>query len=159
MKTIQLTRGKFAKVDDDDYLNLIKHRWHSVRGSQNWYAGGSVNGKSIAMHRFIVNAPPDKEVDDRNGNGLDNQKHNLRLCNRQQNGWNSRRNKKSDTQYKGVIYHKKTKSFSVSLSGGHYDTAEQAACIYNFIAPILYGEFARLNTIKRHSLSSFDPCI
>jgi len=158
MKTIRLTKNKLALVDDDDYSNLIKYRWHSVEGSRNWYAGGTINGKPIAMHRLILNAPSDKEVDHINGNGLDNRKNNLRLCTRQQNTWNSRRNRKGNTRYKGVVYCKKTEKFSISLKGGCYDTAEQAALIYNHIAQILYGEFARLNRIK-YSSSSFDPCI
>src|SRR3990167_8711088 len=43
----------------------------------------------IGLHRLILNAPEDKEVDHHNGNSLDNRRKNLRPATRAQNAQNT----------------------------------------------------------------------
>lgn len=38
MKEIQLTKGKVAIVDDEDYERLNKNKWHTHRVKENYYA-------------------------------------------------------------------------------------------------------------------------
>ena len=42
------------------------------------------------MHRIIMNCPDGKFIDHKDGNGLNNQKENLRICTKQQNSGNSK---------------------------------------------------------------------
>lgn len=54
------------------------------------------------MHRQIVNAPPDKVVDHRDMNSLNNQRNNIRLCSRSHNGLNRLAPRTNTSGYKGV---------------------------------------------------------
>ena len=162
MKTIPLTQGLVAVVDDEDYERLSVYRWHATRNSKSlkWYAarnaptsGGRYGGK-IRMHREILNAPDGLDVDHKDGDGLNNQRSNLRLATNTQNQQNRSRNlRKSATPYKGVsykphgmkrytarIYHNR-KEITVGL----FLTAEEAARAYDAKATELFGEFAKLN--------------
>ena len=38
MKKIPLTHGKFATVDDDDFVWLSAYNWQAVRINDNWHA-------------------------------------------------------------------------------------------------------------------------
>lgn len=80
MKHITLSNNQIAIVDDEDYERVSRWRW---KGHSGGYAARTGYAKdkfvTILMHRLIVNAPEGVEVHHRNGNKLDNQKHNLEL--------------------------------------------------------------------------------
>ena len=105
MKKIELTQGKFALVDDEDFEWLNQWKWYANHLGYTWYVVRSVRYdnevKAILMHRSILNAKIGEEIDHINHNGLDNRKKNLRICTRSQNNMN--RNKLRGTyKYKGV---------------------------------------------------------
>jgi len=100
MKKIPLTQGKLALVDDADYKWLNQWKWKVINCNYTCYAartiylgGGRKNQKSgtIQMHRLILNAPINMEGDHKDGNGLNNQRSNLRLATSGQNSQNSRK--------------------------------------------------------------------
>lgn len=85
MRTISLTKGQVAIIDDEDYEKVAKNKWSFH------YNGYAVRGKpQISMHRFVLDAPRGMEVDHINGNKLDNRKSNLRFATRKQNSFNIR---------------------------------------------------------------------
>ncbi len=96
MKLIPLTQGKFAIVDaivdDEDYEWLNQYKWCAVRDRGTFYATRTdrTSGKkvNVRMHREIVKVKQGFQIDHLNGNGLDNQKLNLRICTNAQNQWN-----------------------------------------------------------------------
>ena len=102
MKTIPLTQGKVAVVDDADYDRLNRWKWFAVRGRRSWYAmrcrsrADRPGPHLILMHREILSAPVGVEVDFISGDGLDNQRSNLRLANRRLNARNRRHHKRRD---------------------------------------------------------------
>lgn len=98
MKTIQLTRGMVAIVDDDDYDHVTQFSWYAIKRRRLWHAAHKRTNKPLYMHRVLLNAPPDMEVDHANGDGLDNRRHNLRLCTKRQNAQNRRSGAKGKSE-------------------------------------------------------------
>ncbi len=151
MKKIELTQGKFALVDDEDFEYLNQWKWcvnhdYAVRnGIKN-----NARQSKIFMHRVLMNTPKGLFTDHVNHNKLDNRKFNLRIVTKQQNQWNMRKHKDSLSPFKGVSFIKKNNKWNASIRGKHigeYDTAELAASAYNGRARKLFGKFALLNKI------------
>jgi hypothetical protein len=94
MKTIPLTRGLVSIVDDDDYEMLIRYKWYAKikkNGKYIYAARARWENKTrqtTLMHRVILNPPPRMEIDHIDGNGLNNQRSNIRIVTRRQNGQN-----------------------------------------------------------------------
>lgn len=82
---IPLLNGFFAKVDWDDYEYLNEFVWHH---SKFGYSCRKIRGKTIWMHRAVINCPIGFEVDHINGEKSDNRKSNLRICTKVQNQGN-----------------------------------------------------------------------
>lgn len=156
MKSIPLTQGKIALVDDEDYEYLNQWKWQAYRSKNTWYAQRSykINGrkKSVSMHRLLVSAKDDKLVDHINGDGLDNRKSNLRICTLTENNHNRRINKDNHSGYKGVYWHARDKRYiaQIKVNGkqiilGRFRDAVDAAKAYDKGAIRHHGSFARLN--------------
>ena len=153
MKVIPLTKNRHAIVDDEDYQWLSRHKWHYLRVG---YAARSEKGKIIYMHRVIAKTPNGMITDHIDMNGLNNTRSNLRICNKSQNGQNTKIRIQSNksSKYKGVTWHKLMKRWWARIyylgschSLGYFDTEEGAAKAYNKRASELFGKFANLNTI------------
>lgn len=97
MKQIQLTKGYVALVDDADFEELSKSEWSAaVMPSGHVYARRakqrpSGTWTSEFMHRVLMDAQPGQLVDHENGDGLDNQRRNLRFATATQNVANRHR--------------------------------------------------------------------
>jgi len=148
----------FALVDDEDFGAVSKYHWNIVNPSisRTMYAQRYIviNGSkgSVIMHREIMQVDHGSEIDHRNGNGLDNQKHNLRICTHQQNLQNRQRNRNNKSGYKGVRWSKRINRWRVRIGtypkrrcGGSYTCLIKAAQAYDRLAKEMYGEFAWLN--------------
>jgi len=129
MKLVPLTKGYFAKVDDEDYDYVMSWGpWHASEASPNmFYAVHSTRQKGknqkILMHRLIMNAEKGLEVGHINHDTLDNQKSNLRLCSHQENMKNRKKTRKGyyfSTQFKKWIVNENQKY------GGRYNAREEA---------------------------------
>ena len=152
MREIQLTKGKVAFVDDDDFENLSQYKWNATKGKASWYASrGKSHQGNIKMHRMIMDAPAELQVDHRDGNGLNNQKSNLRLATNGQNKQNARLQRNSTSGYKGV-HQRANGRWQAQISHdnnyhylGLFDTPVEAARAYDAKAKELLGEFARFN--------------
>ncbi|MHC4216612.1 MAG: HNH endonuclease [Planctomycetota bacterium] len=152
-KRIELSWGKWAIVDAEDYEMLKRYKWLALEKGRSLYAKTyHLNGKSLHMHRLIMNAPSGLVVDHINHNGLDNRKSNLRLCTRLENQRNARPSRGGSSKYKGVCWHKASKQFAVQISFegkrlwlGYFKDETDAAKAYDKKARELFGEFAYLN--------------
>lgn len=157
MRTIPLTKGVFAVVDDDWFEMLSLVAWQcSDNRKGNQYAVKSLAGnKTDFMHRIIADAKKHELVDHINGNGLDNRRCNLRICSSLQNNANARKTrKKTSSKYKGVTWHSRDCKWQVQANGtqkkiyiGYFDSEKDAALAYNDYAIKTWGEFAKLNII------------
>lgn len=154
MKLIDIGRGYFTKVDDEDYNWLSNYKISLQIG---WggtpYSIIKVDGKNIMMHRFIMETPKGLLVDHINHDTLDNQRRNLRNCTRSQNMWNRKR-RCGTSKYKGVHKDSTTSKwcaqiykYNVAVDRKYFDTELEAALWYNVKAKELFGEFAYLNDI------------
>lgn len=165
-KTIPLTQGKFAIVDDEDFAALAAFRWYARRqrrgAGECWYAVRSVNLPSgpdgsrgqqkVGMHRQVLGAPRGLEVDHVNGDGLDNRRANLRIADGSQNQANRVRGRAHSSGFRGVTWHKQAGRWQAAIKVrgknyhlGLYDTQEEAARAYDAAAVEHFGEFARPN--------------
>jgi len=159
MKTITLTRGYVAIVDDEDFEELSQYKWCANPLSQNrCYAqrsGRRVNGKQqkhVLMHRQILDAKKGQMVDHINHNGLDNRRENIRIATNRQNQWNQHKHRDSKSKYRGICWHKDYRKWMARISGpegritiGFFDSEDDAALAYDSRAKAIYGEFAHLN--------------
>lgn len=155
MKEIK-TKHHVILVSDKDYDKLNQYTWHVMKTKFNklyarrWSCSGK-SKKAILMHREILNAPNNMQVDHINNDSLDNRRDNLRICTRQQNTQNR---KSKVTKYKGVSFNRVNGKYHSQiveprtkkrLHLGDYDTPEQSARVYDGFAKKLHGEFACLN--------------
>jgi hypothetical protein len=158
VKEIPLTQGMAAIVDDKDYDDLIKYKWHSHKErSGRYYAkrmSNKINGvqKSICMHREILQVPPGADTDHINGNGLDNRRINLRICSRSENMANSVHKVPHTSNYKGVCWDSTHSKWLAQICHhrsriylGRFDDEKEAAHAVDIKAKELFGEFAHLN--------------
>lgn len=160
MKEIKLSRGLVTLVDDADYDWLNQWKWCAVRSRNDApvYAkridlsnGGR---KKITMHRLITDCPKGMYVDHIDGNGLNNQRSNLRICTNAENVRNKQKPPRGTSGYYGVTHVSKN-SWRASITAnyhridlGCYATPEKAAQAYNDAAVEMHKEFAVLNKLK-----------
>lgn len=158
MKEIQLSQGKVALVDDEDFDRIKDFHWYARKTGNTFYAAYKVKSKgkstTFYMHRIILNAPSDIPVDHADGNGLNNQKSNIRLCSHSENMRNTKMFKNNTSGFKGVSWHKRSNKWRavIKVNAKHkhlglFQTDIAAANAYNDAAKKYYGDFARLNNI------------
>lgn len=76
----------FAEIDDADFEEVSKHRWTATRRRDKLYVRGSVDGRDVLLHRFLMGEPVGLCVDHRDGDTLNNRRSsNLRICTKGQN--------------------------------------------------------------------------
>lgn len=167
MRTIKLTNGMEAKVDDSDYERLSAYRWYGTEGRRGaWYAqrqwdeplpGGGRKHFVREMQRDVLDptmvATRDMISDHRNHDTLDNQSHNLRWKNYRGSVLNRRQFLNNTSGYRGVSWERSSGTWRVAIRslGVRYVTHRadllEAARAYNELARIHHGEEAVLNII------------
>lgn len=149
---LPLTQGKHALIDAEDAPRVMAHKWRAIERTNTWYAISSICQNNVYLHRFILNAPTGITVDHENHDGLDCQRHNLRLATHVQNSQNSRMKSRNTSGFKGVSWDKRWRKWAAYIRyDGHnynlggYATVEEAARVYDRAALAHFGEFAVLN--------------
>lgn len=132
----------YVIVDKEDLEQLARHRWHMVTSRTNVYArrwerlpDGSE--QYVWMHREIMsvgNYDGTIEIDHRDGDGLNNQRSNLIISDRQRNGQTQRKIALASSQHRGVCWAKTTQKWQaqVRVGGkriylGQFATEDEAA--------------------------------
>ena len=107
-RIISLTKGAVARVDDADYdlLTAMGNWCLSNKGYAIHYTRINDQRRVLYMHRIILSAPPDLQVDHINRDRLDNRRENLRFATRSQNQANKGRPINNSSHYKGVSWNK-----------------------------------------------------
>lgn len=154
MKQIPLTKGKFALVDDEDYIFLIQWKWSCNVG----YAVRYERGVPVLMHRFIMSTPKGMSTDHIDGDRLNNQKLNLRICTHAENMRNTTNIRKNNSSgFKGVSWCKRSNKWVAAIkinnkskNLGRFNRAAEAAEAaeaYNKASKELHKDFANPNTL------------
>ena len=155
MKTITLSKGMLAIVDDEDFTAISAFRWclhsrgYAVRKGPRDRVG---RREVILMHRSISAALHGTEVDHINGNRLDNRKANLRFATSSQNHANQKLSSKNTSGAKGVSFNQKSGRYysEIHLNRrkkflGSFSSIASAADAYDAAARLYFGEFAKTN--------------
>lgn len=160
MKLIKLTGknglGYYVMVDEEDYESLSFFNWnlHKHKTKDLLYARCTFEGETLIMHRFIMNVEDtDDFVDHIDGNGLNNQKSNLRVVDIKINSFNRVKQKRSRSKYKGVDFHEgKWRVRCTDVNGKRktlrFLTEDEAGLAYNKMASEFQGVYAKLNIIN-----------
>jgi hypothetical protein len=154
MREIPLTKGLVTQVDDEDYPELSKYKWHAAwdATTQSYRAQRVSNHQTIRMHRVITKALPGQMVDHWDHDTLNNQRFNLRACSNAQNTANGKIRSNNTSGFKGVSWHKHIKKWSaqIRVAGrliplGYFTDPVEAARNYDAKAVELFGDFAYTN--------------
>lgn len=165
-RTIPLTQGKTAIIDDCDYESVVRFKWHTQHGGvtvRRYYAFhnssmGRVGGKTrncwVNMQNLIMRPMRGFLVDHIDHDGLNNRRYNLRICTVAQNNRNQRKLRNCSSKYKGVTWVEERQMWHARIiTNGrrhhlYYGKDErEAARRYNDAAIEHFGEFACLNVI------------
>ena len=96
------------------------------------------------------------EIDHKDGDGLNNQRNNIRVVTPSQNMQNARKRcsnggRPTHSSYKGVTWqggrHNSWKCMVGHIFIGYFDSETEAAQAYNKAALVHFGKFARLNVL------------
>jgi hypothetical protein len=160
-KDLYLGNNIYTTVDDEDYYWLSQWNWNAVFIKNKFYVKRSKK-KSILksgvkyevfLHRVIMRCNDSNLVVDHiDGNSLNNQKSNLRICTKAENNRNTSSHKNSSSKYLGVTYDKARNKWNAQLMVNgkrvltkRYITEIEAAKAYDAAAALYVGIYANLN--------------
>jgi hypothetical protein len=158
MKTVPLggkkAAGRVALIDDGDYDLVMQYQWHVQEQprpgrTHGPYAMASIGeGQRILMHKLLTGW---LRTDHKDGNGLNNQRSNLREATGSQNQCNTGP-RGGSSRFKGVSWDRATGNWraNIQIDGkgrnlGRFADEEAAARAYDSAAAWFHGEFAHLN--------------
>jgi hypothetical protein len=155
MKKIVLANTLEILLDDDDFERLSGFHWFSIKHGRTHYATRKTcahgsrkkdNRKTIRMHREILSPLPTEGIDHIDGNGLNNQKSNLRVATQRENSQNRHVIKKY-SQYTGVCWSKQSKKWLsyITIKGkfrylGLFKEEIDAAAMYRVTCAVLFPQ-------------------
>ena len=149
--SIALNKGKSTTVDESDYVELSRHKWHF---DINGYArrGSRVDGRCrpVLMHRWLLGAVAGQTCDHIDGDRLNNSRSNLRLVTMAENARNRITERMLAGLYKGVHPIGGKWKAVIRVDGrllhlGRFFHSQEAALAYDAAARKYFGEFARCN--------------
>jgi hypothetical protein len=155
-RLIPLTQGQFAKVSPEDFENLVRLNWCASWEHCSFYARAWDYSERkrvrVAMHRVVLGclAGDGKQVDHRNGDGLDNRRTNLRLVTTSQNAMNRKLKSSNSSGHRGITWHDRDKWWraQIMIQGktlwvGSFQSLDLAIEAVNSARKTHFGEFAR----------------
>ena len=149
---IVCSRGEEFLIDTGDYEKVKPYNWFPHGGG---YASTNINGKRIKLHRFLMNAPDNIQVDHINGVKRDNRRSNLRYATSRENARNVGLRSNNSSGAKGIYFEKNINKYraQIGVRGrtihlGSYTSLVEASEAYDRAAEKYFGEFAWLNNLR-----------
>lgn len=136
-----------AIIDACDADKVKGYKWFM---DKNGYVRSSK--LKTTLHRHLLGATKDKDIDHINHNPLDNRRCNLRVCDRSQNNMNRTRRSRGAARFKGIYWSKRMNKWHVRVwlnkkakHIGFFDSLEDAIKARMRSERIHYGEYACRN--------------
>ncbi len=143
-----LKNGTSFIFDPQDEWLVKQHTWSLTRG----HIRTVQNGKTVYLHRLIMGAADNEQIDHINGDKTDNRRCNLRFADHTKNQQNKGLRSDSTTGFKGVCFDRRSGKFMAYINAygrrtylGYFEDKNSAALAYDKAAVRLHGDFARLN--------------
>lgn len=137
-------------IETQDYP-LVARRWWSVVNKRGTLYAATYRPKAM-MHQLIMPLADGRTPDHIDRNGLNNRRDNLRSATASQQQANQRLFNNNASGYKGVCWSEHAKKYKaeISVSGkkkhlGYFNSAFEAALVYDAVALRTRGEFATTN--------------
>lgn len=138
-----------TKIDKEDFERVIKYKW--------CLSGGYAHNGSVGrMHRLIMKAKKDEQIDHKSTKRLDNRKRNLRISSQTENMQNIGVSRSNKSGHKGVCWENFSNKWLVTINVngkkvnlGRYSNKEKAAKVYRKAAKRYHGTFFNANTRKK----------
>jgi len=147
---VSLSNGMTAVIDDVDRSLIDGIRWHvQINKSGVMYAVTySLGRKKIYMHRRLLGLTDSAiHVDHIDGNGLNNVRANIRVCNHAENSRNQSIRVNNSSGFKGIWKHQKGKwqakivKEGRSFHLGTFESPEAAQAAYANASAMIHGEY------------------
>lgn len=142
-------------MDDSDLPHVSGLTWTAIRRGRQFYAEGYVPGRGkVLMHRYLLGlTDPRTRTDHENGDGLDNQRDNIRPATGLENSRGFRHKRSgASSQYRGVCWDKQYLKWRATIKSGPrmkflglFESERSAAEAYDAAAIKFFGAFASPN--------------
>lgn len=148
-------KGEIFLVDLEDFWRIKDICWHKDKDG---YIKGHENGKSVSIHRLIMNPPDEFDVDHKRGKAsrIDNRKCNLRIVTHQENSCNHPVPSDNTSDAIGVSWHKASNKWRayIGIDGkcvhlGCFNNKEDAIAIRKTAEEKYFGEYSYDNSQKQ----------
>jgi hypothetical protein len=151
-------KGYKVKIDDEDEGRVTAHSWWvssspQIDGHVICFST-KIGKKIIKLHRFLMGGASGLVVDHRDGDRLNNQKSNLRVCTVRENNINVGLTRRNRSGYRGVSFSKTSGKWRATISLdrkqlhlGYFDRPEKASAAYEEAAELFYGDNRRVAEI------------
>lgn len=121
-------KDKYVAIVDDDDKILASFRWNVLIDNDTEYARRSVGNKTIMLHQMVLEHMLGRPLesgeypDHIDGNGLNNQRRNLRKASREENMQNSRKRKDNKSGVKGISWKERNQKWQarINVNGKQY---------------------------------------
>lgn len=139
--------GNIFYFDLGDYIRIKDFCWYQDPDGYILTCIGK--NKNIRMHRYLLNAKEEFDVDHKSGETWDNRRINLRICTRTNNNMNRTLQKNNTSGVTGVKFHKPTNKWQVGIQLnnkqiylGLFESFDEAVAVRKQAEEIYFGEWS-----------------
>lgn len=140
--------------DIEDFEKVSKYHWYEETSGYLRSSGKKKEDK-VFIHRLIMNAPDDVNIDHINHNTFDNKKSNLRIATTSQNAMNHIKGSNNTSGATGVVWVKSRNKWKsqIKVNGkliflGEYDKFENAEKARKQAEEKYFGEYSYDNSMR-----------